>query len=677
MPSPLNQSRSARHHKFASALAAAGLLALTTVGWLAGGCAGRIKPRPDASSRQYPAPPQAPCVVALGNLRDAQPPSQAEVDLARFFFGAEPPASLTIANPAGLAVSNHTVLICDTTLDAILSWNEDPIGFGYACPPARLDHPFAIDVLPDNSRLICDRQGVWACDSINQPQRAFRTNDFPFRPAGVLAVDGEVWISNPALHRIEVFDRQSGTYLRSIGQQGTGPGEFALPRSLAHTPTGDVCIVDLLNCRVQVFAKDGTWLRSIGGPGDNVGSFGRPRGVAVGPDGTIFVSDSFSQRVHAFTSDGQPLLAFGTPNTGPGALAMPAGITITKHPPHTDQPLPDNLRPDYYILVAEQLQRPGVRVYAWLGSTVGAADQHYALPAGVALIWEPRSSQATAVNPHWQPDRCNMCHAGGANHWQPIPTTDVDALCLDCHDGVQASRDPHPIGRPAHTEVISTPTEWPTPGDTLGCLTCHDIKQHCEPNAQPPANNRMLLRGFDPRRPLDYCANCHQPDGGQRFSPHQQRDSTGKVRADTCLFCHTERPDVPPDGRRQFQPMLRTDNSRLCLNCHREHWDLSPRGHVGRPVPDNIRKWMLMRELSRSRSADAAELGRLADEHNRPPALLPLGEGRVTCFTCHNPHYAGLFAPDSELGALATNPRDRQAALRTDWIDLCSECHRR
>jgi nitrate/TMAO reductase-like tetraheme cytochrome c subunit len=202
--------------------------------------------------------------------------------------------------------------------------------------------------------------------------------------------------------------------------------------------------------------------------------------------------------------------------------------------------------------------------------------------------------------------------------------------------------------------------------------------RHCSSDARRPPVNSVLLRGFDPQRSLEYCGNCHRADVGGRFSPHQQRDETGKIREDACFFCHTIRPPVPEDGKRRFEPHLRTETSALCLNCHTPHWDLSPKGHVDRPVTARVKQWMVMRELAYEHpEATPEELARLAAHPEELPARLPLGDNMVTCYTCHNPHYAGMFAPTTEVGALAGNSEDRRSALRTNWIDLCSECHQR
>ena len=676
MPSPLTRiPRTSRglvtNGICAALLVCAGLAALA----VAGCHGGRLASSARRDGRAYPPTPQVPRVIALGNLRGTPPPSQAEVELSQFLFGVEPPPLLTIANPTGLTAGTDCVLICDATLDIVLRWNVSSGELVEACEHPSFDHPFAIDIAPGGERFVCDRTGVLRCDSQGNVKCSYRPDSDGFKPAGVVSVGDTVWVSNDALHRIEVFDAASGRHLRSIGALGSGPGEFNLPRSLARGPTGNVYIVDMLNNRVQVLDQDGNWLRNIGRPGDSVGSFGRPKDVAIGPDGTVFVTDAFSQRVHAFAPDGQPLLAFGEPGSGAGELTLPNGIAVTALTPRTDHELPPDVIPEYYVLVAEQMNRPGVRAYAWLG----ACDDEPApfLSSDGRVGRSHPSSTSTVANPHWITDGCSSCHQIEDGQPVPIAREKVDAICMSCHDGVKASADPHPIGRAATGELVATPTDWPTIDGTITCLTCHDLSPQCTANGKRPAVNYLLLRDYDPQQPLAYCSNCHLADVSGRFSPHQQRDATGRIRDDACFFCHAERPKVPPDGRRRFEPKLRVESSELCLNCHSRHWDLSPLGHVDRPVTPRIRQWMLMRELSLENGGDPRELARLAAESDRDPARLPLGENRVTCYTCHNPHYTGLFPPDSELGAIAENPQDRVSALRANWVDLCSECHSR
>lgn len=664
MPSVPELDRGARRRRLlvAVALAAPVLVALGGLAFLPGCQAGGPRAATHGPTA-YPPSPQPPQAINLGNLRTSAPPTEAEVQLAEFLFGAPPAAELALVSPVGVTVDDERVLICDIALDGLFEWTPGNLRELPVSP--RLQQPFAVLVLPDDSKLIGDRSGVQRVSADGRPMIRYTRPDGPMRASSMLPVDDELWVTNVAANTIDIFTLANGQYQRSIGGFGAGRGEFNVPRGLARMADGSVAVIDMLNNRVQVLTKTGRWMFTLGMPGDVAGTFGRPRGIAVGPDGTVFVTDAFSQRVHAFGADGAPLLDFGEPSRRNGGLLLPDGIAISQSRPQTTKPLPADVEPLYYVLVAEQLHDPGVRVFAWLGN-------YTVLLAGSAPpddLLEPTNSRSSVINPHWKSDRCTACHGeqpGGG--LAPIALDTSDAVCLSCHDGVKAPADPHPIGRPMNSEGVTSPDDWPAPGGMIGCLTCHDILQQCARDAQRPPVNAAMLRGFDPQRPLSYCTNCHKQDVSGRFSPHQQRDPTGRIREDACLFCHTKRPPIPEDGRRQFDPHLRANTSQICLNCHIPHWDLSPRGHVDRPVPDYIREWMLQREGYSAQQAKNPELR---------PAILPLGDGKVTCYTCHNPHYNGLFPANSELGAMAENPQDRASALRTDWIDLCSDCHHR
>jgi hypothetical protein len=425
-----------------------------------------------------------------------------------------------------------------------------------------------------------------------------------------------------------------------------------------------------------VLAPDGRWLRDIGGPGDRPGQLGRPKDVAVGPDGAIFVTDAASQRVHAFDETGAPLLTFGGPDAGRFALELPAGVAVWK-PSHGPLVTAADFKPDYYILVAEGSALPGVRVFAWRGPWQdGGLGPRASAPPDALTAPSPHVD-----SPHWQADACDVCHAA-----EPavIPPQEADSLCLSCHDGVAAVAEAHSVGRPAAGPNLRFPEGWPLNDGRLGCLTCHDISRHCDRSAQRPVLNPVMLRTFEADRPFAICGECHVSEQPWRVNPHQQlvgrREGTqarrhegeeseggrviaasngGEVLLDSCLFCHAAAPSIPADGRRTGEAALRIGDEGLCLSCHNRHWDFSPRGHIGRPVTDVVRR----------------NLALAAEQSAKAP--LPLNDGRVTCWSCHNPHQEGLFPAGTPLGAHASNPLDRDVALRVNFNQLCFVCHRK
>ncbi len=80
-----------------------------------------------------------------------------------------------------------------------------------------------------------------------------------------IALDAEenVYISDEALQRISIFDKQ-GAFLARWGRQGRGDGEFDRPTGLAFDHEENLLVVDSRNNRIQKYTRDGTFPRRLG-----------------------------------------------------------------------------------------------------------------------------------------------------------------------------------------------------------------------------------------------------------------------------------------------------------------------------------------------------------------------------------------------------------------------------
>jgi DNA-binding beta-propeller fold protein YncE len=131
--------------------------------------------------------------------------------------------------------------------------------------------------------------------------------------------------------RISVFDR-NGTFLKTIGKTGTGPGEFRTPHALEFDSAGRLIVADRHNHRIQILTKDGRFVREYH-------EFGRTSGLAIDGAGVIYTADSEStERVHpgwqrgiriGSLADGKVTI-FIPPHTSPNAPdgAMGEGIAV-------------------------------------------------------------------------------------------------------------------------------------------------------------------------------------------------------------------------------------------------------------------------------------------------------------------------------------------------------------
>lgn len=147
----------------------------------------------------------------------------------------------------------------------------------------------------------------------------------PFnRPTKAMAAStGQVFVSDGyGQHRVHRFSA-AGDLELSWGEEGEGPGQFALPHDLWVDPRDRILVTDRTNNRIQLFDLDGTFLEEwtdIQGP-NNMGIY----------EDIIYAAES-PGRVSMFDLDGNLVGRWGEKGEGPGQFADPAhGLCVDSH----------------------------------------------------------------------------------------------------------------------------------------------------------------------------------------------------------------------------------------------------------------------------------------------------------------------------------------------------------
>lgn len=138
--------------------------------------------------------------------------------------------------------------------------------------------------------------------------------------------DGNVYVSDEALHRITIFDSE-GQFLSKWGVKGSGEGEFNRPAGIAFDRDDNLLVVDGMNSRIQRFTKDGRFLSAWGRAGSGDGEFNIPWGIHVDNADNVYVADWRNDRIQKFDAKGKHLASLGVSGKGDGEFHRPSGVT--------------------------------------------------------------------------------------------------------------------------------------------------------------------------------------------------------------------------------------------------------------------------------------------------------------------------------------------------------------
>ena len=264
-------------------------------------------------------------------------------------------------------------------------------------------------------------------------------------------------------------------------------------------------------------------------------------------------------------------------------------------------------------------------------------------------------ARSRSINPHWQDLLCVCCHQ------QQLPTKgdaalagtgDINEICNRCHHSEFARAEIHPVGI-TPSKNIRIPSDMPLTDGKLTCETCHQssLQQSALGAASVGNENPDFLRYNQLSRP-EFCVLCHIKELYRRLNPHKQRDEQGRIREQSCLFCHAVRPDVLVFGMESVSFVVENPNE-YCVGCHPGFDQKHPSGgdHLVKPSEKIL-------------AALRTSVARIGVE-------LPLFKGKIVCATCHNPHEEGvLVIPAAASGA------QRQNKLRLmPGREQCRGCH--
>jgi tripartite motif-containing protein 71 len=240
-------------------------------------------------------------------------------------------------DPKGIAVApNGDVYVADDQNNRIQRFSavgtfrdEFEVGGGSS-------RPLDVEVAADGTVFVTNRTSEDSSIELFSPNGQFLraigsdgTGDGQFGNLRGLALgaNGDVYSSDHFPERIQQFG-PAGNFIRSWGVAGSGDGEFDTLEAIAAAPNGEIYSVEEGNFRVQRFSASGEFLGKWGSQGSGPGQFEQPSGITVAPNGNVFVADAVLHRIQAFSPTGTFLGQFGTEGTGTGELFQPAGLAI-------------------------------------------------------------------------------------------------------------------------------------------------------------------------------------------------------------------------------------------------------------------------------------------------------------------------------------------------------------
>jgi len=310
------------------------------------GCAGA--PKKEEGPIFYPALPNPPRIQYLKTF-STQRDLAGSSGFTDFILGKESGKDTLINKPYGAAIWRGQLAVVDTRGPGyvVFDFNTKQVTSNYGSGPGRMKKPINIIFDKDGNRFVSDteRDQILEFDKDNKFKRAFG-REGQFKPTDMAIIGDKMYVVDIAHHKIHVLSLK--------------------PTNISVGADGYLYVSDTGNFRIQKISQDGRFVSSIGQVGTGLGQFARPKGVSVDRDGRIYVVDAAFENVQIFNQQGKLLLFFAGPGPNPDNLSLPTDIEIDYDNAALFQQYADpNFKLEYIILVTNQFGGNKVNVYGF------------------------------------------------------------------------------------------------------------------------------------------------------------------------------------------------------------------------------------------------------------------------------------------------------------------------
>ena len=138
--------------------------------------------------------------------------------------------------------------------------------------------------------------------------------------------EGNIWTANITEHVVRKYSPK-GKLLLTLGEPyvaGTDKGHFDRPTDMAILPSGDIFVSDgYNNRRVVHFDANGKYVNQWGQDGDGPGQFALPHAIVADSHNRLYVADRENARIQVFDAQGKLLAVWED-------VITPWGLCMTK-----------------------------------------------------------------------------------------------------------------------------------------------------------------------------------------------------------------------------------------------------------------------------------------------------------------------------------------------------------